>query len=226
MQNAQIQLSHVSKTVAQGNDTLTILNNISYTFEQKYSYAIKGVSGSGKSTLLSIIAGFTEPTSGTVLFNNRVLQSMSKKDYQEYIQQSIGIVFQHAYLIPELTVLENVLLKSIITNQQELYKTRALELLDRVGLSHKTHERPFVLSGGEQQRIAIIRALLMRPTFLIADEPTSHLDHETGRVIINLLQEFHTEENVGLIMSTHDEGLASLMNHSLSLKSGSLCHVR
>lgn len=226
MHHDQIQLSHVSKFVAQGNESLPVLHDTNYTFEQQQSYAITGVSGSGKSTLVSIIAGFTEPTSGTVLFNNQSLNVMTKNEYEIYIQKHVGIIFQHAYLIPELTVLENVLLKSIITNQQERYKTRALELLERVGLLHKANERPFVLSGGEQQRIAIIRALLTRPSFLIADEPTSHLDQETGLRIINLMLEFHTQENIGLIISTHDTTLADKMDHCIALKSGSLCLVR
>ncbi len=223
--HASIQLSHISKSVTQGKEHITILHNISYTFEQSTSYAIKGISGSGKSTLLSIIAGFTEPTTGTVSFNAKSVQSMNKEEYARYIQQAIGIVFQHAYLIPELSVVENVLIKSIITNQTQQYKKRALELLDRVGLAHRATERPYILSGGEQQRVAIIRALLMKPLFLIADEPTSHLDQETGNLITHLLQEFQQSEQVGLIIATHDSTLAERMQHTLSLISGNLCHV-
>ncbi len=227
MQTAHIKLNHISKSINQGDSsTLEILNDISYTFDQEKSYAIKGISGSGKSTLMSIIAGFTKPSSGTVSFNNRDLNSMNKTEYEYYIQQSVGIIFQQAYLIPELTVLENVLLKAIITNEQDSYTSRAIQLLHRVGLAHKADERPIVLSGGEQQRVAIVRALLNRPQFLLADEPTSHLDPHTGQTIIDLLLEFHAQENVGLIISTHDDALARKMDRCISLKSGSLCLER
>lgn len=211
------------KEFHQGRDTISVLRGISHDFEQGMSYAVTGVSGTGKSTLLSLLAGLDRPTSGAVFFNDENIFSFSPLQHSRFLQNNIGIIFQSPTLIPELTVLENVMLKGMIAedNDQET-KEYAHELLKKIGIAHAAERMPAALSGGQQQRVAIARALLKKPSFLLADEPTAHLDEEHKEAVIDLLLELVEDAQAGLIVSTHDQALAFRMKKVLQLHDGFL----
>ena len=213
----------VQKSYTQGNDTVHVLQKVSTYFEQAASYAITGPSGSGKSTLMHLLAGLDTPTAGTIFLNNTPLDQMSRAAKQFFLADSIGLVFQLPYLISELSVLENVMLKGLLAGKvpNEL-EERAFVLLENVGLAHKAHAHPRSLSGGEQQRVALARALFNRPLFLLADEPTGSLDVATGKEIVELLIRCKTEWGVGLIVSSHDAYVAERMEYVLHLENGLL----
>ena len=204
-------------------ESLLVLNDISFDFDIHCSYAIVGVSGTGKSTLLHILAGLEPPCAGQVLWNNVNIFSLSSSAKHDFLNQTIGLVFQGAYLIDELTVLENVMLKGIIQKKDKSFcRKRAYELLEKVLLGDKANEYPPSLSGGERQRVSVIRALFNKPSFLIADEPTGDLDSRTGMRLIQFILECHKEWGMGLILTTHDTNMASAMDKILELKNGKL----
>lgn len=207
-----IRLDAISKRFMTTGDELSLFQNISVTFKQGDTYAIIGPSGSGKTTLLHIIAGLVEPTRGTILLNNHNLALMDNKERELFLNKTIGLLFQMPYLIRELTVLENVMLKGLIAGEDEsLCKQEALELLHIMELQHKAYEKPPVLSGGQQQRVALARALFGKPAFLLADEPTGDLDPHTAQNMIRLLLDCQKRWSMGIIVSTHDAHVASSM---------------
>jgi lipoprotein-releasing system ATP-binding protein len=216
----QLRMESVSKTFMQGNVLISIANNITYSFEQRM-YGIMGVSGTGKSTLLHMLAGLEKPSDGGIFFNNTNIERL-----HSYLLNSIGIVFQQPQLIPELTVLENVMIKGIIAGQSTRDNKRAYELLERVGMSDRAHSRPDILSGGEQQRIAVLRALYLKPAFLLADEPTAHLDENHKAELLEIIRQLHTQEGMGVILTTHDEALAHQCEIPLRLSQGTLWPLR
>lgn len=222
MQHAQIVLEHIVKQFYQGNETITILNGLNARFAQGHSYAITGISGTGKSTLMHIIAGFEKPTQGRVLINGQDVAQLLAQQQRDILFNTYGFLFQKPYLIKELTVAENVMLKGLIgdynpTTAQE----RAHHLLDRVGLLHKAKTLPGALSGGEQQRVALARALFMQPQFLLADEPTAHLDEISRTIVLELLLEC-LSQGVGLIVSSHDMIVAQAMATHYTIHDGIL----
>src|SRR5579871_4083476 len=191
-----LHLNSITKTF----NTKTILNNITFTFEQNQTYAITGASGVGKSTLLHLIAGLDKPTHGTVFFNGVSLSTMSHTQYYSFLNKSVGFVFQSSHLIKELSIIENIMLPGLIhnNNRAELIK-KAQSLLDAVGLSHCMHSSPGELSGGQQQRAALARALINEPAFLIADEPTGNLDNQTAQAMVHLLMNCYKQWHMGII---------------------------
>lgn len=200
-----------------------VLRDITITFEQGKSYALSGISGSGKSTFLHILTGFEKPTSGTVTFNNSDIHAFSAQEHEQFLQNSIGILFQTPHLVQELTVLENVMLKGLaagMSKKEALEK--AFELLAAVDLVDKAPQKPSVLSGGEQQRVALARALMNDPLFLLADEPTAHLDVYARDMILQLLHAYTTTKNRGLIVSSHDPYVTHTMNYQYMLEQGAL----
>lgn len=225
IQNSILQLRDVTKQFAQGNDVVGVLKGITLSFEQGKSYAITGSSGSGKSTLLHIIAGIEEPTSGSVLYNTQQIQLFTAHERSSFLNNSIGLLFQNSYLIKELTVIENVMIKGLIARTKETHE-QALHLLERVGLIDKQHELPPTLSGGQQQRIALARALFNKPSFLLADEPTAHLDLTNGRAMIELIKECQREWRMGLIVCSHDHYVTHAMETVLNLDNGIVQHVK
>jgi len=225
MNNAILRLSSVSKSFDHNQQSTTILNNISVTFEQQNSYAIVGASGVGKSTLLHIIAGLDTPTSGAVFFNNTALNAMSSVAFSSFLNSSIGLMFQSAHLIKELSVLENVMLPGLIAQTPlAILKQRALQLLNHVGLSDHIQGVPAALSGGQQQRVSLARALINQPAFLIADEPTGNLDITTGKAVIELLLASQQQWGMGLIISSHDPLVAQAMNNIFELTNGTIAY--
>lgn len=204
-----IKLQSVKKYFGLGDLKREILKGISYNFESPHLYGLHGASGVGKSTLIHLMAGIDQPSSGTVFF--------------EGDGNDIGIVFQNPYLIAELTVLENVLLKAHLQGSVgEATLEQAKVLLQEVNLFDKIQAFPGELSGGQQQRVALARALLTQPTFLLADEPTGNLDRETSQAIINLILSYHRRYGMGVVISSHDPEVLAAMNICLKLENGLL----
>ena len=212
-----------AKNLTKVFDSVVALQDITVSFAQGISYALMGVSGSGKSTLLSLLAGLDTPTSGLILYNNRSLAVFSSVERQQFLASTLGLVLQKPHLLQELTVLENVMIKGLI--QGLSYKQaaeRAHELLVQLSISDKAYSMPATLSGGQQQRVALARALFTSPAFLLADEPTAHVDSQTKHAILSFLLAYCATHSVGLIISTHDHEVASALDHVLCITNGQL----
>jgi putative ABC transport system ATP-binding protein len=214
-----IELRGVSRTVPSGGMPLTILHPIDLFVPAGQSLAITGPSGSGKSTLLGLIAGLDAPTSGTVLIDGTDITRLGEDALARLRGEKIGFVFQFFHLIPSLTARENVLVPMELAKRRDA-AGRADALLEEVGLQDRGHHYPSQLSGGEQQRIAIARALANDPPILLADEPTGNLDSANGRHIMDLLVEVNRSRRTTLVLVTHDATLAALAAAQLALRDG------
>ena len=214
-----IQTRNLTKKVTSGNGELTILEDINLELEEGRSLAIVGPSGSGKSTLLGLLAGLDSPTEGEIFLNNQPLHKLSEEERALARKKNVAFVFQSFELLPGLSALENVMLPSEL-NLDSQAKERATEYLSRVGLENRTHHYPRQLSGGEQQRICIARAIVNNPPILLADEPTGSLDQKTGTKISDLLFEVNEESSNALVVVTHDSNLASRCDKQISLSEG------
>ena len=219
-----LELKDVSKTYPQARDTAAaVLSNISLSVPAGQAMAIVGPSGSGKSTLLNLIGALDRPTSGTVRLDGRDLTNLSATQLAEIRRNRIGFVFQQHHLLPQCTVLENVLLPALAAGRVDSkLSDRAVELLGRVALADRADDRPTVLSGGERQRVALARALINAPSLLLADEPTGSLDRQTSESLIELLVELNRGEGTTLIVVTHSPDLAGRMDRVMELRDGAL----
>lgn len=218
-----LRVASVYKDFYQAKKPLPILKDVTLDFRQDFSYAITGSSGSGKSTFLHILGGLDTPTSGSVFFDNQNIYALDQKKKEYFLHHTIGFVFQFHYLIKELTVLENVMMKALISGDVlSQAKEKALLLLDKVGLYKRSDHYPTQLSGGEQQRTSIARALINKPAFLLADEPTGNLDATNARTIINLFLSLQEESGTGIIICTHDKSVYETMDTVLQLENGVL----
>lgn len=219
----QLRCENVTKTVATRDGAYTILSDISITFEQGRSYALMGISGSGKSTLLSLLAGLEEPTEGSIVLGNRTTALLAQCFPRSFFHDTIGIIFQKPHLLKELTVLENVMIKGLIAGQPPAVASKTgYALLDQVGLLDKADCSVTILSGGEQQRVAVARALFTNPIFLLADEPTAHLDTSNKEIIVKLLVHTSKQKGQGLIVTCHDPYIAGVMDKLLVLQNAKL----
>jgi|SRR5579872_2564100 len=219
----EIKITNLYKSFSQGTATLDLLKGINFAFQSNYCYAIMGASGSGKSTLLQLIAGLDTPDQGHVLYDGTPINQLSLQERTTFLAAKLGLVFQHSYLIHELSVLENVMLKGLISGQRVTdCKEKAFELLATMGLASKADSQPASLSGGQQQRVAILRALYNKPAFLIADEPTGSLDEATSAGVIDFLLACQAQWGMGLIVSSHDMHVAMRMQIMLQLNDGLL----
>ena len=216
-----IKVSNLSKDFG----SVQVLRNVSFSFDDNASVAITGPSGSGKSTLLHVIGTLEKPSSGRVEINNTDPFTLSEPEIAQYRNAVIGFVFQDHHLLPQYSVLENVLVPTFAFKQQPDATQRAHELLKRVGLTHRISHRPGELSGGERQRVAIARALINQPGILLCDEPTGNLDAATSRTIADLLFELHRVEQNMLIVVTHNLELASRFQQRLQLEDGT-CSIK
>lgn len=208
-----------------GRTEIHILNDISFSVKKSESVAILGPSGSGKSTLLHIMGLLDYPSSGSVYIDRLDVTLIPEKERDVIRNLEIGFVFQLHYLLPQCTVLENVLIPTLPEGDRRTRvdaEKRAQHLLHRVGLDSRIHHRPWQLSGGELQRVAFIRALINSPKILLADEPTGALDHTTSEILSDLLIELNSEEGVTLIVVTHSIDLAEKMDRVYTLKDGTL----
>jgi putative ABC transport system ATP-binding protein len=214
-----IQLTNVSKTVTSGDTPLTILQPLDLLVGAGEFLAITGPSGSGKSTLLGLIAGLDAPTTGSILIDGTDITKLGEDALARLRGARIGFVFQFFHLIPSLTALENVLVPLELAGVRDRDR-RARALLDEVGLVPRAHHYPSQLSGGEQQRIAIARALANEPPVLLADEPTGNLDSHTGRQIVELLARVNETRGTTLVLVTHDPEIAGRARASIALRDG------
>lgn len=220
-------LNNISKIypMPSGQGSLTVLQNITLNLKSNESVAIIGPSGSGKTTLLHIAATLASPSSGEVNIMGIEVSPLSEKQLAGIRNQTLGIVFQQHYLLPQCTLWENVLIPTLAQTQKEIPKEihkRAHKLLERVGLNHRLEHRPTELSVGECQRAALVRALINRPRILFADEPTGSLDRTSAEELTRLLIELNREENTALMVVTHADHLAQSMDRKLRLYDGRL----
>jgi ABC-type lipoprotein export system ATPase subunit len=220
------ELNSVTKKFTHMQGCTTILDSVSYRFDKGCSYAIMGPSGVGKSTLLYLLAGFEPCTRGHITYGGKNISGMAQKsisEYERFLQTSLGLVFQAPCLVPELSSIENVSLKGLISGMPfKECRERAKKLLQRVGLADVVEQPITTLSGGQQQRVALARALFLSPDFLLLDEPTAHVDAATAQDIIMLLQEFQKTDGLGIIVVCHDIVLAQAMDYILTIKDGKL----
>jgi len=222
-----LELIDVSKKYDSPGDKqgLSVLKDISLKVEQGRSLVIVGPSGSGKSTLLNIIGALDHPTSGKVILNGQDLAVLNDKELARIRNQQIGFVFQLHHLLPQCTVLENVLVPTLADKKHPPMKEiqdRAVQLLERVGLKGFLLYRPGELSGGQRQRVAVVRALINNPKLLLADEPTGSLDKDSSENIADLLVELNRSEKVTLVVVTHSLSLAERIGHVMELSDGLL----
>lgn len=219
-----IELANIDKHYTLADTTFTVLQSLNLSVTQGERVAIVGPSGSGKSTLLLILTGLEDATHGTVSIAGKTLNTLSADARADMRREQIGIVFQSFHLIPTLTARENVALPLEISGHAQS-RQRAVELLDRVGLSERKDHYPAQLSGGEQQRVAMARALVHEPALVVADEPTGNLDEATGEAVVQLLFDLNQDSGTTLILVTHDPELASRCDRTLRLHDGQLNQV-
>jgi putative ABC transport system ATP-binding protein len=216
-----IQVENLSKRVADATGELTILHNIEFTAEAGETLAIVGASGSGKSTLLGILAGLDTPTEGTVFLGGTDIFSLDEDGRALLRKNQLGFVFQSFQLLMHLNALENVMLPLELRGDKDA-KTKAEEMLKKVGLGSRLKHYPKFLSGGEQQRVALARAFVTEPPLLFADEPTGSLDATTGESVIQLMFELNRERGSTLVLVTHDLSIAARCGRTLSIAAGRL----
>jgi putative ABC transport system ATP-binding protein len=214
-----IRLRGVSKTVQSGGQPLTILHPLDLDVAEGRCLAIIGPSGSGKSTLLGLIAGLDSASTGTIAIAGQEITTLDEDSLARLRGEKIGFVFQFFHLVPSLTAIENIQVPMEIAGRRDA-KERAQALLDEVGLHDRGHHYPAQLSGGEQQRIAIARALANDPPLILADEPTGNLDSSNGRHVLDLLLQVRKTRGVTLVLVTHDLNVAAVADDRLVLRDG------
>lgn len=218
-----LSVQDLHKSYREGDQIVSVLKGLSLEVKSPRRIGIVGTSGAGKSTLLHILGGLDTPTSGKVVVDDEDVFSLSEKKRSRLRGRSFGFVFQFYHLLPELTALENGMLPALIGGfRPERAKEMATDWLKKVGLLSRLDHRPNELSGGEQQRVAIARACVMRPKFLLADEPTGNLDEATGKEVFQVLDQVAKEAGGILFMVTHNRELTKEMDEVFELKDGTL----
>jgi putative ABC transport system ATP-binding protein len=206
---AALRTAEVARHYHMGDATIRAVDGVSLEIAAGEFVALLGSSGSGKSTLLNLLAGLDRPSSGAIFAHGRNLSEMSGDELAKYRSLTVGMVFQSFNLLPRMTLEENVELPLRLAEvDRNVRSSRVREALERVGLSARLTHRPSELSGGEQQRASLARALVNRPTILLADEPTGNLDSRTGEEILNFIQQFNRELGMSVVMVTHEARLA------------------
>ena len=224
-----LRASALRKTFRMGDSEIAVLKQIDLNVRPGEFIAIEGRSGSGKSTLLHLLGALDTSDGGTINYAGQDFSAISQSERCRLRNEEFGFVFQFYHLLPELNVLENTLLAAMVRYSWLSYRLhkkqlrqKAIELLAQLGLAERMKHRPAQLSGGERQRVAIARALMNEPKILFADEPTGNLDVDTGRQIMNLLEDLHRQRNQTIIMVTHDRSLAREADRVLVLRDGKL----
>jgi lipoprotein-releasing system ATP-binding protein len=221
-----LELANVTKSYASSAGPLQVLNGISLRIEPGQSVSIAGPSGCGKSTLLNLIGALDKPDSGTIQIAGQNLAELDERAMAAFRSRKIGFVFQLHHLLPQCTVLENVLLPTLAGGRAKespvSLQQRAMQILERVGLADRAGELPGRLSGGQRQRAAVARALINRPELLLADEPTGSLDEDTAESVIGLLMDLNRRQKITLIVVTHSASLARRMDRPFELRHGKL----
>jgi lipoprotein-releasing system ATP-binding protein len=221
MSDLLLSAKAVYKSYVLGKRLLEVLRGIDLDLRPGDFVALRGASGSGKSTLLHLLGGLDSPNQGSVWLAGRNLARLSSRDLAEVRRRQVGFIFQAYYLLPELDALENVCLPARMARvPAPMAAARGRDLLERVGLKDRMEHKPYELSGGEQQRVAIARSLINEPQLILADEPTGNLDSHTGEEIIDLLISLRTEKRTTLVMATHDAKLAAKAPRTITLIDG------
>jgi lipoprotein-releasing system ATP-binding protein len=213
----------LTKIFTKGKTEIPVLREVTFTMEAGEMVAITGASGVGKSTLLHVLGTLEKPTRGKVYFagSKRNLFDLSEGEVATFRNRALGFIFQFHYLLPEFSALENVMMPAWIAGvPRETAKKQALELLDFVGLSHRLEHRPGELSGGEQQRVAIARSVILRPKLLLADELTGNLDSANSGHVMDLLTQLNRTTGISILLVTHDQTIASRMHRVMVMKDG------
>ncbi len=221
--NNFLQCINLHKSYPQGSDSqLHVLNNINLIVERGEFLSIAGPSGAGKSTLLHLLGGLDEPSHGTVKLEGRDMFKLSRNKRAQLRLKRIGFVFQFYYLLPDFDVLENVTMPVYIARSlsKREAETKAIVLLEEVGLGKRLTHKPGELSGGEAQRVAIARALILEPEIILCDEPTGNLDSETGKKILQLLIKINRDKKKTFVIVTHDENIAASARRVLHIRDG------
>jgi lipoprotein-releasing system ATP-binding protein len=217
-----LTLSGISKSYPTPAGALSVLDGVSVTLETGSAAVITGPSGSGKSTLLYIAGGLEPPTAGTVDLGGTNPYALTAEKLARFRNREVGFVFQDHCLLPQLTVLENALVPTLVGDPDGDARDRARVLLTAVGLEPRTHHRPAQLSGGEKQRAAIARALVRSPRLLLCDEPTGNLDAQTAETVADLLLRLHVQQHTMLLVVTHSGALAARFDRRLAMAEGRL----
>jgi lipoprotein-releasing system ATP-binding protein len=222
----KISLRNASKVYEIHGHRVTAVDNVSLEIADSTCTAIVGKSGSGKSTLLHLLSSLERPTTGDVVFNGRNLNDMQDSEVASMRGSKVGVVFQMNNLLPEFSALENVQMPALIGGlAKNETLDRANQLLDKVGLGHRRHHRPSEMSGGEQQRVAVARAMVMRPRILFADEPTGNLDERTSLEVQDLFFSIVDVFKIGLVMVTHDGDLAARLPSQIRMEDGCITGI-
>ena len=216
-----IKVNSVSKEYKMGNQTVKAANNLNFTINKGELVVILGPSGSGKSTLLNLLGGLDKPTSGEIIIDDENITAFSDKELTRYRAKEIGFIFQFYNLIPNLTACENIEVLNDIVDENIDGKA----ILTQVGLSQHVNKFPSELSGGEQQRVSIARAIAKKPKMLLCDEPTGALDSKTGKLIIELLISLCESENTTVIIVTHNNEFAKVANKVIHIKNGEVEYI-
>ena len=217
--NNLLKLTDINLNYKTDNNLIKVLQDINIEVKLKETLSIVGESGSGKTSLIMLIGGLEKASSGKIFFENNEITNMSEDEISNIRRKNIGIVFQSFYLIPNYTALENVSL-SLEINKISNAEIKAKEVLERFGLSERFYNLPSQLSGGEQQRVAIARSIVMKPKLILADEPTGNLDSENSELISKILFDYVSDEKASLIMVTHDNNLANRTMKKIKIKDG------
>jgi lipoprotein-releasing system ATP-binding protein len=214
----------VSKEYPTRSGPLRVLHDVSLTLDRGAALAVMGPSGSGKSTLLHMLGTLDRPSSGRIILEGTDPFALSERELAAFRNRNIGFVFQDHHLLPQCSVLENVLVPTLVSRDTQPADTErfAKQLLDRVGLAGRIEHRPAELSGGERQRVAVARALVLKPVLLLADEPTGNLDRKNAQAVGDLLLELHRHENNILVVVTHSAELAKLFPRRSDVNDGTL----
>ncbi len=223
MTDLVLEAREVHKSFRQGPVTLEVLRGVNLAVAPAERLAIVGASGSGKTTLLQILGGLDRPTTGQVNVDGRDIHELGERERGKLRNQALGFVYQFHHLLPEFSALENVAMPLLVRREPiAVAKSRAREILERVGLGGRLDHRPHQLSGGERQRAAVARALVTQPRLVLADEPTGNLDGHNAEQVFALMLELNQERRTSLIVVTHDLRLASRMGRTLELTGGQL----
>ncbi|MAQ02142.1 MAG: macrolide ABC transporter ATP-binding protein [Alteromonadaceae bacterium] len=217
-----ITLKDIRKSFTNGEETIVALNDVSLSIQENEFVAFMGSSGSGKSTMMNILGCLDTPDSGEYLLNGNAVNQLTDEALSKIRNEHIGFIFQTFHLLPKLDAIGNVKLPLRYSDvSEEEASQRAKALLEKVGLGHRMHHRPFEMSGGQRQRVAIARALINRPTMILADEPTGNLDSKTSDDIMALLTELH-QQGQTIVMVTHEENIADYAQKVITMKDGQI----